>query len=162
MTPTTITTHGFPRAADAPDGGDVRLPDYPRITDVLERMRAIPTHGGEIPVVDDPADLRGGSAPTALAAPAPAPAFADAIWDGERRVDEMGEEEIDQLASSLALRDIAREALRARLIAIGAQREHRSTYELVFLMLAFAVMVMIVSPPLVQLAQALRGGSSAG
>lgn len=57
----------------------------------------------------------------------------------------------------LRRRDIARELLRARLIAIAERRERRSAYEIVFIMLAFAVAVLLVAPPLVQVLLAARG-----
>lgn len=61
------------------------------------------------------------------------------------------------LIASLTLRDTAREALRARLIGAGELRERRSAYEIVFLMLAFAVTVLVSAPPLVRLAYAIHG-----
>jgi hypothetical protein len=57
----------------------------------------------------------------------------------------------------LRRRDIARELLRARLVSIAEQRQHRSAYELVFLMLAAAVAILLAAPPLVQVLLAAHG-----
>lgn len=59
--------------------------------------------------------------------------------------------------SELPRRDIARELLRARLVSIAEQREHRSAYEIVFVLLAAAVAVLLAAPPLVQVLLAARG-----
>jgi hypothetical protein len=69
------------------------------------------------------------------------------------RIDELPDVDYDDLRR----RDIARELLRARLVAIAERRERRSAYELVFIMLAFAVAVLLVAPPLVQVLLAARG-----
>lgn len=58
---------------------------------------------------------------------------------------------------ALRRRDIARELLRARLVAIAEQREHRSAYEIAFILLAAAVAVLLAAPPLVQVLLAARG-----
>ncbi|MCW2923217.1 MAG: hypothetical protein JWM98_621 [Thermoleophilia bacterium] len=58
---------------------------------------------------------------------------------------------------ALRRRDIARELLRARLVAAAEQREHRSAYEIVFILLATAVAVLLAAPPLVQVLLAARG-----
>ncbi|MCW2928649.1 MAG: hypothetical protein JWM86_2617 [Thermoleophilia bacterium] len=57
----------------------------------------------------------------------------------------------------LGRRDIARELLRSRLASIAEQREHRSAYEIVFILLAGAVAVLLAAPPLVQVLLAARG-----
>lgn len=54
-------------------------------------------------------------------------------------------------------REIAKELLRARLVALAEQREHRSAYEIVFIMLAAAVAVLLAAPPLVQVLMAAHG-----
>jgi hypothetical protein len=69
------------------------------------------------------------------------------------RIDELPKVDYDDLRR----RDIARELLRARLVAIAERRERRSAYEIVFIMLAFAVAVLLVAPPLVQVLLAARG-----
>lgn len=58
---------------------------------------------------------------------------------------------------ALRRRDIARELLRARLVAIAERRERRTAYELVFLMLAASVAVLLAAPPLVQVLLAAHG-----
>ncbi len=57
----------------------------------------------------------------------------------------------------LRRRDIAKELLRDRLVAMAEQREHRSAYEIVFILLAAAVAVLLAAPPLVQVLLAARG-----
>jgi len=57
----------------------------------------------------------------------------------------------------LRRRDIARELLRARLVAIAEQRELRSAYEIVFILLAASVSVLLAAPPLVQVLLAAHG-----
>ena len=57
----------------------------------------------------------------------------------------------------LRRRDIARELLRARLIAIAERRERRSAYEIAFILLAAAVAVLLAAPPLVQVLLAAHG-----
>ena len=57
----------------------------------------------------------------------------------------------------LRRRDIARELLRARLVAMAERRERRSAYEIVFIMLAAAVAVLLAAPPLVQVLLAAHG-----
>ena len=80
------------------------------------------------------------------------------VQDEVRDLHEVGEpDEIEQMLESMRLRDVAREALRARMIAFGEGRQHRSTYESVFLMLAFAVMVLVAAPPLIDILLAARG-----
>lgn len=54
-------------------------------------------------------------------------------------------------------REIAKELLRARLVALAERRERRSAYEIVFIMLAAAVAVLLAAPPLVQVLLAARG-----
>jgi hypothetical protein len=58
---------------------------------------------------------------------------------------------------ALRRRDIARELLRARLVGIAEQRQHRSAYELAFLMLIAAVSILLAAPPLVQVLLAAHG-----
>jgi hypothetical protein len=57
----------------------------------------------------------------------------------------------------LRRREIAKELLRVRLVRIAEQRHHRSAYEIVFIMLAFAVAVLLTAPPLVQVLLAAHG-----
>lgn len=66
-------------------------------------------------------------------------------------------DEIEEMIERMHMRDVAREALRARMIAFGEGRQHRTTYESVFLMLAFAVMVLVAAPPLIDILLAARG-----
>jgi hypothetical protein len=70
--------------------------------------------------------------------------------------DDIDEEELD-FDDHLTLRDIARERLRARLLAAHAAKQQRSAYELVFLMLATAVTILVIAPPLVDILLALHG-----
>jgi hypothetical protein len=58
---------------------------------------------------------------------------------------------------ALRRRDIAKELLRARLVAIAEQREHRTAYEIVFILLAAAVAILLAAPPLVQVLLAAHG-----
>lgn len=64
--------------------------------------------------------------------------------------------------AALTTRELAREALRARLLdeAAAQGRRRRSAYEVVFLMLAFAVMVLLTAPPLVEVLLAMHGTRS--
>ncbi|MCW2956590.1 MAG: hypothetical protein JWO69_1459 [Thermoleophilia bacterium] len=57
----------------------------------------------------------------------------------------------------LSARDIAREALRARIIAFAEQREHRSAFEVAFIFLSAAVAVLLAAPALVRVLLAARG-----
>lgn len=57
----------------------------------------------------------------------------------------------------LRRRDIAKELLRDRLVAMAEQRHQRSAYEIVFILLAAAVAVLLAAPPLVQVLLAARG-----
>jgi hypothetical protein len=57
----------------------------------------------------------------------------------------------------LRRRDIAKELLRDRLVSMAEQRERRSAYEIVFILLAAAVAVLLAAPPLVQVLLAARG-----
>lgn len=57
----------------------------------------------------------------------------------------------------LGRRDIARELLRARLVALAEQRERRSAYEIAFILLAAAVAVLLAAPPLEHVLLAARG-----
>jgi len=94
------------------------------------------------------------------AAPAPEPVIAHEFHAPRTERDHSGNVEDDFDAATYDLlrrRDIAKEVLRSRLVALAEQREHRSAYELVFLMLAFAVMVLLAAPPLVQVLLAARG-----
>jgi hypothetical protein len=76
----------------------------------------------------------------------------DATWAEDRQV---AMPEVDYEA--LRRRDIAKELLRARLVAIAEQRQHRSAYELAFLMLVAAVSILLAAPPLVQVLLAAHG-----
>lgn len=58
---------------------------------------------------------------------------------------------------ALRRRDIAKELLRARLVDLAEQRERRSAYEIVFILLAAAVAVLLAAPPLVQVLLAAHG-----
>ena len=81
----------------------------------------------------------------------------DDPWVDEARAarDEDGFPVVDY--DLLRRRDIAKELLRARLVSIAEQRQHRSAYELVFLMLAAAVAILLAAPPLVQVLLAAHG-----
>lgn len=57
----------------------------------------------------------------------------------------------------LRRRDIARELLRDRLVRMAEQHEHRSAYEIAFILLAAAVAILLAAPPLVQVLLAARG-----
>jgi hypothetical protein len=57
----------------------------------------------------------------------------------------------------LRRRDIAKELLRDRLVAMAEQRYHRSAYEIAFILLAAAVAILLAAPPLVQVLLAARG-----
>lgn len=76
----------------------------------------------------------------------------DAAW-----TDDAGPALPDVDYDALRRRDIARELLRARLVAIAERRERRSAYEIVFIMLAAAVSVLLAAPPLVQVLLAAHG-----
>lgn len=81
---------------------------------------------------------------------------ADAGWRAERRVaihDDLPEVDYDLLRR----RDIAKELLRDRLVRMAEQRHQRSAYEIAFILLAFAVAVLLAAPPLVQVLLAARG-----
>ncbi len=67
------------------------------------------------------------------------------------------EADLADTTSHLPLHTLTREVVRARLLAAAQARHHRSAYELVFLMLAFAVTVLLVSAPLVDILLALHG-----
>lgn len=58
---------------------------------------------------------------------------------------------------ALRARDVARELLRARFLAIGERRERRSAWEVAFIMLAAAIAVLLTAPPLVQVLLAMHG-----
>jgi hypothetical protein len=82
--------------------------------------------------------------------------------DHEQTWAEANDQELDENLPSvdydaLRRRDIARELLRARLIALAERRERRTAYELVFLMLAASVSVLLAAPPLVQVLLAAHG-----
>lgn len=88
--------------------------------------------------------------PQAPVEPRPAEAQASAAVASE-----LTEEE---LIAALPLRDLAREAVRARMLAVGQGTvQRRSAYEIVFILLAFGVTVLVTAPPLVQLVHALHG-----
>ncbi len=68
------------------------------------------------------------------------------------------EDELPQVDYDLLhRREIAKELLRARLVAIAERRERRSAYEIAFILLAAAVAVLLAAPPLVQVLLAARG-----
>ena len=185
--------------------GQPRMAEYPRIAEVLERLRAPlaaspapPQYAAPVPqapplasayatfaaaapaVLDGPVPHEvthavvassmaydgvvlsrpGGVAPAApealaiVAAPLTPAQFAPEVDDLE-----LSDAELDALIAEMSLREVAQQALRARMHAFGENRHQRSAYELVFLMLAFSVMVLITSPPLVQVALALHGSA---
>lgn len=80
-------------------------------------------------------------------------AIAAVLADPER--DDEGLPLVDY--EQLRRRDIAKELLRARLVAIAEQREHRSAYEIVFILLAASVAILLAAPPLVQVLLAAHG-----
>lgn len=226
MTPHAATVQSIQQdssemAASAPQGpsaSDTRMPEYPRVTEMLQRIRAVtpttapatdtpasshaaqslpapqvvgqhaaapaagvasmvaasvpmPTHAVSHVAVPSAEATYGGAAVTAPAVPAvPAPpagrveppravdvAHLPKQFQHEAAEDDLTDDEIAELIDDLSMRDLAREALRARMIAFGENRHQRSAYEIVFLMLAFSVTVLITTPPLVQLALALHG-----
>jgi hypothetical protein len=68
------------------------------------------------------------------------------------------EDELPQVDYDLLhRREIAKELLRARLVAIAERRERRSAYEIAFILLAAAVAVLLAAPPLVQVLLAAHG-----
>ncbi len=82
--------------------------------------------------------------------------MADADWRAERSVaihEDLPEVDYDLLRR----RDIAKELLRDRLVRMAEQRHQRSAYEIAFILLAFAVAVLLAAPPLVQVLLAARG-----
>jgi hypothetical protein len=138
------------------------LPRFPRLEELLATART------EEPLPDAPVavatPLTSRSAftlPVQLAEEIYGREHAEALVEVEETtpISEPAPESVDEteLIASLTLRDTAREALRARLIGAGRVHERRSAHELVFLMLAFAVMVLVTAPPLVRLAYALHG-----
>ena len=80
-------------------------------------------------------------------------AITEVLLDPER--DDEGLPVVDYHA--LHRRDIAKQLLRARLVAIAEQREHRTAYEIAFIMLAAAVAILLAAPPLVQVLLAAHG-----
>lgn len=78
-------------------------------------------------------------------------------WDGtsDLPLDDDGLPAVDY--DALPRRDIVREVLRARLVAIAEQRELRSAYEVAFIMLAVAIAILLAAPPLVQVLLAAHG-----
>lgn len=87
----------------------------------------------------------------------PSSSFAYDLLDppGDDALDEAPLPALDY--DDLRRRDIARELLRARLVAIAEQREHRSAYEIAFILLSAAVAVLLAAPPLVQVLLAAHG-----
>lgn len=179
MTPNSTLTHEHAREV-TPVGPGLRMPQYPRIAEVLRQMR--PEAGGGLPpttpdsdspVARDIAAATIASTVTSdqLVIAPPVPALAASMTETlsvvaapeqlatvlDRDEAELTEAELDELIAELGMRDIAREALRARMVSAAINARQRSTYELVFLMLAFSVMVLVSVPSLVQLALALRG-----
>lgn len=58
---------------------------------------------------------------------------------------------------ALRARDVARELLRARLVAIAERRERRSAWEIAFILLAASVALLLSAPLLVQVFLAMHG-----
>lgn len=190
---------------------DRTMPEYPRIAEVLQRLRTQPerttqtvdaelarmARGGYSAIVgasvtsqlpseilqvvqaeeiepvriDTPYAIAGAQAAIDVPPMPKVPDFrADAITDMFAGVDDVVElvdaerESIEVLdltfvdaATQLRLKHLAREAVRARFVAWARSQRQRSTYELVFLMLSFSVMVLLCVPPLIQLAHAING-----
>jgi hypothetical protein len=70
-------------------------------------------------------------------------------------LDEEGLPYVD--VEQLRARDVARELLRSRLLAIAERRERRSAWEIAFILLAAAVTVLLITPPVVQILLAMHG-----
>ncbi len=169
---------GFIGAARGGSGIDARQGsvepagfDFPRLSGLLDRMTG-PSQVAAIPVEPiEEAPVMDASA--MVGAPDRAeeffeveayradvlPSFEDVLRDGfgVAATEPDGPDEVEQMIERMQVRDIAREALRARLIAFGEGRQHRSTYESVFIMLAFAVMVLLSAPPIVDILLAAHG-----
>jgi hypothetical protein len=62
-----------------------------------------------------------------------------------------------ELLESAPLHVVIREALRHKAIDMASAPRRHSAYELVFIMLAFAVMVLLVTPPMVDIFLAANG-----
>ena len=136
---------------------------FPRVEDVLGRARAPRrTPAGQpapaaaassAPEVDG-----GGAALEAVPAPdvpatPPSPYVALDPVQGAS-VDEAA---VQAELEEMSLRALAREALRTRLLAMAIGARRRSAYEIVFLLLAFAVTVLLTAPALVQVLLAMHG-----
>lgn len=81
----------------------------------------------------------------------------DSSWI-ERGHGDAGDDDLPHVDYDLLhRREIAKELLRARLVRIAEQREHRSAYEIVFILLSAAVAVLLAAPPLVQVLLAAHG-----
>jgi hypothetical protein len=80
----------------------------------------------------------------------------DATW-AERSADGVADDLPAVDYDLLHRREIAKQLLRVRLVRLAEQREHRSAYEIVFILLAFAVAVLLAAPPLVQVLLAAHG-----
>lgn len=78
----------------------------------------------------------------------------EALLDADG-LDEEGLPHVD--VEQLRARDVARELLRSRLLAIAERRERRSAWEIAFILLAAAVTVLLVTPPVVQILLAMHG-----
>lgn len=111
---------------------------------------------GEVHIVRAAHPGAEGSPETLRFAAAPAePAVV--VAPGELRARQEESEEVEKLVAQLGLRDVAREALRARLVAFGEAQRRRTAYETVFVLLAFSVTVLVTAPPLVDVLLALHG-----
>ena len=200
MTPN-ATIHALHTRRES-EGAPAALPttDYPRLAEVLDRIRGVSARPEQAPVVEEvvapeqrlapdaaehvvietvhpdgvvltPASTVPAAAPApvapsayaavAIEAPLPAPALPAPALPSLAPVADLAAEDADlhEVLRHLSLRETAREALRHRLIAFGAQTRQRTAYEIVFLMLAFSVMVLISAPPLIKLALAMHGVS---
>lgn len=152
--------------------------DFPRLAGILDRMSTPDVHNDPLPVERGPhgefdiPELLDGSVvpqsaweamsnmlavePIVQTSSIPSAAATLVRAEDPAMVDPE-HDEIEQMIEKMLVRDVAREALRARLIAFGEGRQHRTAYETVFLMLAFAVMVLLAAPPLVDILLAANG-----
>lgn len=146
--PQPVVVGGGPAAAHAPPTAEAQAPAAAQ-PHADERVSAAIA----AQVVEQATSMPAGPSGVRLISP---PSFAydllasddDTVHDGELDL------------HALPTRALLHEALRAKLVAIIEQHEHRSAYEIVFLLLAFAVTVLLVTPPIVQVLLAARGVQS--
>lgn len=128
--------------------------EFPRFTDVFAQLQAQPLVATAPTICEDgplPEPLAQALISKIVERPLVSSDLESREQSGAREMPD------DELIRSLPLRDVAREALRSRLVAAGEGRSPRTVYESVFLMLAFAIMVLLVAPPLVDILLAAHG-----